>query len=126
MKDREGWWMTRYEKAARRAVDEYLRANRDRPVFRLYDLSLVADAAARAAGKKRELFPSLSDYEAVLPCGARVYWARNGFLSVRNPYSTAPCRESEQEAVFIPGPFDTGIDPGVGVWAELAKTRPCV
>lgn len=119
--------MTRYEKAARRAVDECLRANRNRPVFSLYALSIVADGAARAAGKKRDLFPSLSDYEAVLPRGARVYWARNGLLSVRNPYSAVPCRESEQEAVFVPGPFDAGVvDLGVGVWSEQAKTRPCI
>lgn len=118
--------MTKYEKAARRAVEDYLRANRDKPVLSLYDLSVVADEAARAAGKKRDLFPSLSDYEAVLPPGAKVYWARNGLLSVRNPYSAAPCRESEREAMFIPGPFDAGIDLGVGVWSEQAKTRPCV
>ncbi|MEW5935366.1 MAG: hypothetical protein AB1816_17450 [Bacillota bacterium] len=118
--------MTKYERVARRAVEEYLRANRDRAVFSLYDLSVVADEAARAAGKKRDLFPSLSDYEAVLPRGANVYWARNGLLSVRNPHSAVPCRESEREAMFIPGAFDVGIDLGVGVWSEQAKVRPCV
>jgi hypothetical protein len=95
-------------------------------VFSLYDLSVVADRAARAAGKKRDLFLSLSDYEAVLPPGAKVDWARNGLLSVRNPYSSAPCGESEREATFIPGPFDAGIDLGVGVLGEQAKTQPCV
>ncbi|MEW5934167.1 MAG: hypothetical protein AB1816_11355 [Bacillota bacterium] len=118
--------MTRYERAACRAVEAYLRANRDRPVFSLYDLSVVADEAARAVGKKRDLFSSLSDYEAVLPPGAKVYWACNGFLSVWNPYSAAPCEESEREALFVPGAFDVGIDLGVGVWSEQAKTRPCV
>ena len=118
--------MTRYERAACRAVEAYLRAHRDRPVFSLYDLSVVADEAARAVGKKRDLFPSLSDYEAVLPRGARVYWARNGLLSVRNPYSAAPCGESEREAMFVPGPFDAGVDLGVGVWTEQVKVRSCV
>jgi len=118
--------LTKYERAARRAVEDYLRANRDTSVFSLYDLSVVADRAARAAGKKRDLFPSLSDYEAVLPRGAKVYWARNGLLSVRNPYSAAPCGESEREAAFIPGPFDAGIDLGVGIWSEQAKAGPCV
>ncbi|MDI6824668.1 MAG: hypothetical protein QME87_09990 [Bacillota bacterium] len=119
--------MSKYEKAARRALDEYLRANREEPVFSLYSLSVIADRAAYAAGKKRELFPSLSDYSAVLPRGAKVYWARDGFLSVRNPYSAAQCKGAEEEARFIPGPFDAGvIDLGVGVWSEQAKRQPCV
>ncbi|MEW5933391.1 MAG: hypothetical protein AB1816_07395 [Bacillota bacterium] len=119
--------MSKYVKAARRALDEYLRANREEPVFSLYSLSVIADRAAYAAGKKRELFPLLSGYSAVLPRGAKVYWARNGLLSVRNPYSTAQCREAEEEALFIPGPFDTGVvDLGAGVWSEQAKRQPCV
>lgn len=111
--------MTRYEKAAKKAIDQYMRQNRDRKDFSLYELSVVADKAAFAAGKKRELYSSLGWYARLLSVGAKVFWKSNGLLSVSNPY--CPYYVAAKEAVFIPGPFDAGVDMGPGYWSEVLK-----
>ncbi|WP_069588267.1 hypothetical protein [Neomoorella thermoacetica] len=111
--------MTRYEKAAKKAIDQYMRQNRDKEDFSLYKLSVVADKAAFAAGKKRELYSSLGWYECLLPVGAKVFWKSNGLLSVSNPY--CPDHVAAKEAVFVPGPFDAGVDMGPDYWSEALK-----
>ena len=120
--------MKGYRAVARRAVESFLRARSKVPVFSLYALSVVADEAARNAGKKGELFSSLSEYETVLPPGARVFWeSRTGLLSVRNPYCSAACgREESREAVLLPGPFDCGVDMGPQGWADRVGKEECV
>ena len=62
--------MTHYEKIAARAVAAYLEAFalKGRPAT-LFSVSSVADSAARAAGKKRDLHDSLWSYTRVLPAG---------------------------------------------------------
>jgi len=114
--------MRGYRAVARRAVESFLRARSDVPVFS------HADEAARNAGKKGELFSSLSEYENVLPPGARVFWdGRTGLLSVRNPYCSAACgREESREAVLLPGPFDCGVDMGPQGWADRVGKEECV
>lgn len=94
-------------------MDAYLRSHPGEPAVRLYKLSLVADEAARELGKKRDLSESLWDYERVLPAGARTFWAKNAFYSAINPYS--PNKEATfaaEQAVYVPGPFDGGVDMG--------------
>lgn len=118
--------MSKYVRAARKAVDRYLRDNSGQEVFRLWDISVVADEAAFAAGKKKELFDSLYEYERVLPHGAKVFWKKtgdfSGVLSVLNPYSYCRQKAPVQEAVLVPGPFDGGVDMGPDAWAEALRT----
>jgi len=66
--------MTRYELFAKAAVAAAL-AGRTAPMT-LFDLSCAADAAARRKGKRkrRELYSSLYDYEALVPDGWRTRW----------------------------------------------------
>ncbi|MGH2331777.1 hypothetical protein [Thermoanaerobacter mathranii] len=80
---------------AKKAIREYLLQNRGTKYFMLFTLSTVADSAV---GK--ELFPSLYDYEDLVP--GRVMWIDaekldektlvkglgGHFLVVENPYYT--------------------------------------
>jgi len=62
--------MTRSVRAARQAVADRL-AGVTEPCS-LWEMSCVADAAARKVGKKRtELYPSLYEYADLLPGGWR-------------------------------------------------------
>jgi hypothetical protein len=108
--------MTKYQRTAAKAIQEYLEENSSKKTVSLYSLSAVADNAAFSAGKKRELFNSLYDYEKLLPKGTKVAWVNN-FLSVINPFCTdnAPV----QEDVFIPGPYDTAVDMGPVAWTSI-------
>lgn len=109
-----------YRKIAAKAIERYLRSNRDEPVYSLYHLSVVADEAAMEAGKKRELFSSLYEYERLLPPGTKVFW-KNGMLSVSNPFASKP--GNIQEDPFVPGPFDVAVDMGPDYWGrKLLKT----
>jgi hypothetical protein len=112
--------MTKYEKAASRAIDSYLYANRSQKTFSLYYLACIADKAAFAAGKKKELYPHLDSYRKILPPGAKVFWdGKTGLLSVLNPYH--PDKDIE-EAVVMPGPFDAAVDMGPGSWTAKLQT----
>ncbi|TCO68227.1 hypothetical protein [Caldanaerobacter subterraneus] len=78
---------------AKKAIREYLLQNRDTRYFMLFTLSSVADSAVG-----EELFPSLYDYEDLVP--GRVMWIDaekldektfakylgGRFLAVENPY----------------------------------------
>lgn len=109
--------LTRYQKTARRAIDAYLR-NSSKNVVSLYQLSVIADNAAYNAGKKRELFSSLEEYQRLLPSGAKVFWNKqNGLLSVVNPYRPAPVEEMQ----FFPGAFDARVDMGPDINAAQLK-----
>lgn len=117
----------KYRKIAKAAIDQYMRQNQQEEDFMLYELSVVADKAARAAGKKYALFLSLYDYESLVPPKARVFWKKigsGGVLSVTNPY--CPKSKATEEAVLIPGPFDEGVDMGPGYWAEVLKSGKAV
>ena len=64
--------MTKYEKAAQRAVANML-AGISKPVT-LWSVSCNADEAARRAGKVRDLYESLYDYEWLVPAGFTMRW----------------------------------------------------
>ena len=67
--------MSPHRRAASRAILMRLAAEKD-PVP-LWDLSCIADAAARAAGRKKwDLFPSLYHYENLLPPDWTTRWLR--------------------------------------------------
>lgn len=66
--------MTRYQRIARRAIAARLADLREPVLF--FTLSTWADEAARQAGKRRDLWPSLYDYERILPQGWRTAWLR--------------------------------------------------
>lgn len=113
--------MPNYRSIARQAICNYLKEHCSEKTISLYHLSMVADGAAFAAGKKKELFPSLFDYESLLPPGARTVWLKdNGMYSVINPF----CRQNIpiKEDMFIPGPFDAAVDMGPGEWNARLKT----
>jgi len=69
--------MTRYEKVADRAVAARLAEEAGEPVS-LFTVSCVADAAARAAGRKSDLYPSLYAYAFLLPAGYTTRWLKAG------------------------------------------------
>ena len=99
--------MTRYEKIGAKAILEYFQENRGESLCLLYTLSVIADRAARDAGKVKELFDSLYSYERLLPAGSRTQW-NNSFLKATNPFGPQPPAPER----FIPGPFD--VAGGVG------------
>ena len=68
--------MTRYEKAAQASLRARLQSTKD-PIM-LWTVSCWADEAARAAGKKTELYASLYDYSNILPSGWRTRWLQTG------------------------------------------------
>ena len=70
--------MTRSVRAARQAVADRL-AGVAEPRS-LWEVSCVADAAARKTGRRTELYPSLYEYADLLPGGWRTQWltARGG------------------------------------------------
>lgn len=103
--------LTRHQRAGARAIDAALRDCAE-ATMSLYRASCIADAAARAIGRKRDLYPSLYDYETLLPRGARTVWvgasAGDGVLSVINPYSRNAANVTTYSP--IPGPFDVATD----------------
>lgn len=110
--------MPNYRSVTRQAIDDYLRNHRQSKSIPLYSLSVVADQAAFAAGKRKEPFPSLFDYEFLLPAGAKTAWL-NGMYSVINPYC---CQNTPiKEDLFVPGPFDAAVDMGPGAWSARLK-----
>lgn len=111
--------MSRYRDKAKKAIDDYLK-NCDKPCVMLFSMSAVADEAAYQAGKKRELFTSLYDYEGVLPHGATLRWVGNdhsSVLMVLNPYH--PLSAGILEFRPVAGPFDVAVDMGPGVAPRL-------
>lgn len=68
--------MTRYQRKAKRALARFL-ANVKEPVS-LFSVSCRADEFARAAGKVRDLYDSLWDYEYLLPSGWSVKMLTTG------------------------------------------------
>ena len=64
--------MTRSVRAARQAVADRL-AGVTEPCS-LWEMSCVADAAARKVGRRTELYPSLYEYSDLLPGGWRTQW----------------------------------------------------
>lgn len=84
--------MTRYQRLAKKAIAKHLQGKTE-PIL-LFTLSVIADRAALQAGKKRDLYDSLYDYEWLLPANEwKPKWltARNstggGFLmAVRNDW----------------------------------------
>jgi len=77
--------VTRYQRLAKKAIAARLQGEKE-PVL-LFTLSVVADQAARQAGKKRDLYGTLYDYEGLLPADWSPKWlttpessAGSGFL----------------------------------------------
>lgn len=68
--------MSKYIRAATAAVASYLQG-RTVPVL-LFDVSCVADSAARTKGKKRDLFTSLFHYSDLKPPGWSGRWLTSG------------------------------------------------
>jgi len=64
--------VTRYEQIGRRAIEKEL-AGRSEPVS-LWSLSCSADQAVRTAGKAKDLYYSLYDYENLLPADWTCRW----------------------------------------------------
>lgn len=64
--------MTRSMRVARRAVADRL-AGVTEPRS-LWEMSCVADAAARKMGRRTDLYPSLYEYADLLPGGWRTQW----------------------------------------------------
>jgi uncharacterized protein YbdZ (MbtH family) len=64
--------MTRHQKIAAKALADRLR-DREDPIV-LFDAVCIMDEAARAAGRKSELFGSLWDYADYLPSGWTTAW----------------------------------------------------
>lgn len=114
----------RYGRIAAKAVDCLLREDCDKPHIPLYTLSVVADEAAREAGRKSELYESLFDYGELLPKGARCQWVGNGsgsLYSVLNPY--CPASKDVPECRPMAGPFDCAVDMGPGTPPLLTDPR---
>ena len=70
--------MTRYVREARKAVAARLPDTAE--PCSLWEISCVADAAARKMGRRSDLYASLYDYADLLPSGWRTQWltARGG------------------------------------------------
>lgn len=106
--------LPRYGRAAQTAINTHLKEQADKAYAPLYTLSVIADKAAMDAGRKTELFPSLADYERVLPPASRTRWIQRGesdWLIATNPHyrgETPP--ELQNEHNPIPGPFDAATD----------------
>jgi len=68
--------MTRYERIGAKAIASAL-AHTVAPVL-FFRLACVADVAARAAGKRRDLHESLYNYEPLLPASHCTRWLTPG------------------------------------------------
>lgn len=99
--------LTRFEKIAARAVAARLK-NTKEPTLTLFQVSYTADAAAREAGKKRDLYECLDRYARLLPPGTRTGW-HNHFLCV-----TTGRDPSFEFGGAAAGAFDAAIDLGPG------------
>jgi len=73
-------------KKAKLAVKNYLNST-TLPVS-LWAVTLQADEGARSAGRISELYPSLFDYEQLIPSGFRCFWKKQtGLLAGDGIYS---------------------------------------
>lgn len=80
--------MTKYEKAAAKAVHNRLHGEKE-PVT-LYGVCCTADSAVSDAGKKRELYDSLYTYADLLPAGWSTRWLSAEGCSGSMLYATPP------------------------------------
>ena len=76
--------MTRYQRVAAEAIKQHLVETARNEATTMYGLSMIADRTARQQGKKRELYPSLHQYKALLPPGSQAFWFKN-LLYASNP-----------------------------------------
>lgn len=84
------------EKQARLAVSNFLDST-TLPTM-LWSVSCVADTAARTAGRKSELFPSLFDYERLIPAGFKCFWRKSkGLLYGDGLYSVDRVEKAIQD-----------------------------
>lgn len=100
-----------------KAVDDYLREHSQEETLLLWTISVVADSAARQAGRKSDVYESLFDYNAVLPPGTRCAWIKS-FYRVLNPYYKG-IRTAAEEKPPMPGFFDAAVDMGPARNAEI-------
>lgn len=105
--------MTKYETAAAQAVLRALVSQPGVEAVTAVELSTIADDAARKAGRRTDLFESLSEYDVLHPAGAKSFW-RNGLRHVRNPFYSgkqdSPCTQSDVPRMFV-GKADFGPKP---------------
>ena len=99
--------------AAKKAVEEHLAAA-ELPLM-LYTLSVIADRAAVGAGRSSDLYPSLFQYEALLPTGFCAFWKKTGGEGGLYVVDRTARRESYRP---VPGVFDAGVDMG---WDQEGK-----
>lgn len=111
--------MPNYKEIARQAIDKYLRENSSKKVVLFWSLTAIADCAAFNAGKKRELFPSLFDYECLLPPGTKTLWSNNAYSAI-NPYCSLDI-PVKKDTTFLPGFFDAAVDMGSDAWSTRLK-----
>lgn len=85
------------ERQARNAVKQFL--SETKLPTSLFNVSCEADSAARQAGRKTELFPSLFDYEQIIPSGFRCFWKKqtSGFLQGDGIYSVDRSNKAIQD-----------------------------
>lgn len=76
---------TRAESAAIAALRQFLKDRADKPHFKLTQLVVIANRAARPHTAKPALFPSVYDYEHLLPTGCRPFYSDH-HLVIRNPF----------------------------------------
>ncbi len=92
-------------KEAKAAVAEYLRSKTE-PVT-MFSVSCVADSAVRSM-RKSDLFPSLFDYDVVLPADWKVQWLGSTGGSDRIFYAIPrnwKPGETQSSSLLMPGAF---------------------
>lgn len=77
--------MTKYKTAAIQAVLRALQSQPSVEAVTAVELSRIADEAARKAGRRQDLFESLSEYDVLHPVGAKSF-LREGLRYVTNPF----------------------------------------
>jgi hypothetical protein len=104
--------MTPYQKAGQKAIKEFFEDHSDIESLHLWLLSEKADTAARKMGmKKIELYPSIYNYECLLPKGTKtgqVGDMSNSMYSAFNPYYAG--KSADVIVIPMPGVFDLGVD----------------
>ena len=98
--------MTRSVRAARQAVADRL-AGVTEPCS-LWEMSCVADTAARKVGRRTDLYPSLYEYADLLPGGWRTQWltAKGGSadsMLMAVPSNWAPGHAQSRSLLLGPG-----------------------
>lgn len=99
---------SRHWKVAAKAIRDRL-AEEKAPVL-MFSLTSVADQAARDAGRKSEMFPSLFDYTSLLPDSWTTAWLGQGgggdslYYATPRGWTQGPVAPSLTAGLMGPGP----------------------